>query len=60
VTATPDHTIEQVQRVEITRHRWQATIRAIHVDGTTTTLVACAEGEHSGLWLGHPAEHQEA
>ncbi len=45
--------------VEMKVRRWDATIRISRPDGTVTEFVVCAEGEHSGLWIGPPDEHEE-
>lgn len=45
--------------VEIDGHRWHATIRINQPDGTTAEILVCADWEHSGLWLGDPADHEE-
>jgi len=34
-------------------------IYVVKTDGTTVELFACAEGEHSGLWLGDVTDHEE-
>lgn len=46
-------------QVEIDQHRWYADIRITRPDGSIVEFRACAEGEHSGLWLGDPADHEE-
>lgn len=45
--------------VEIDQHRWHADIRIYHPDGRTTTIRACADNDHSGLWLGDPSDHED-
>lgn len=54
----PTHVFLGAERVEIDQHRWWADIRIVYADGVTKIRV-CAEGEHSGLWLGDPEDHVE-
>lgn len=50
------HVIYDAVSVEIRDRRWSAELRINRPDGTTTVFRFCAEGDHSGLWIGDPAE----
>jgi hypothetical protein len=45
--------------VEIDQHRWYATIRIERPNDPAVEIFICAEGEHSGLWMGDRADHEE-
>lgn len=52
-------TIDDARKVHIDEHRWYATITVQLNDGGERQIYVCADGEHSGLWLGDPADHVE-
>lgn len=52
-------TITDATQVEIDHHRWYATVRITRPDGTQLETFICADAEHSGLWVGHPDDHEE-
>lgn len=58
-TMSDELKISDATSVEIDRRRWYATFRIERSDGTTTEFFVCADGEHSGLWLGDRADHVE-
>lgn len=49
--------IENATAVEVDQHRWYATIRVHRAGEEPVDIFVCAQGQHSGLWLGPPDEH---